>query len=444
MSTGRKSGDPRHKVGKKRQNVSPAAIRIVAKRKLREVARRKHRKQLSPESELSNSVILDALVGNRSSKWVPMKDRRGTTEIGLTNFSFIDAPESTLDRLRDLVLADCGAKETKLNFTDIYCRDIGPYMVLCLMEPDLASNNISGGTVWAPVRKVLEATEISKKLKMSQGDKSYDTSDVWPIKIENCRYTPSPDRTDIVASHAELADKFASHVNAWLEVVGFMLTEDGEGKLMRLVAEVLENAIIHSKPNTQDGEAWLAGYMASMVAENGNEARYICHLTILNLGNSIFESMQTCSASVRNEIEGLIESHSRFFRIRKKWSKTALWTLYALQDGVTRLGGPDMPAGGKGLMDMVEFFQDLGGAAKDGLGTRMVLISGDTCIQIDDQRPEYDSRFKRRLALNESNDLHKVPDGNYIWTMKRNFPGTILSMRFYLDPKYLAELVGDN
>lgn len=103
-----------------------------------------------------------------------------------------------------------------------------------------------------------------------------------------------------------------------------------------------------------------------------------------------------------------------------------------------------MPAGGKGLMDMVEFFQDLGGAAKDGLGTRMVLISGDTCIQIDDQRPEYDSRFKRRLALNESNDLHKVPDGNYIWTMKRNFPGTILSMRFYLDPKYLAELVGDN
>ena len=102
----------------------------------------------------------------------------------------------------------------------------------------------------------------------------------------------------------------------------------------------------------------------------------------------------------------------------------------------------DMPRGGRGLMDMVQFFGQLGGgpAAKSQSG--MVVISGDVCIQSGPQQPAYDKRKMRRLAFNESNDLHKPPDSQYIKTLPRKFPGTILSMRFHLNPDYLEAISG--
>ena len=49
---------------------------------------------------------------------------------------------------------------------------------------------------------------------------------------------------------------------------------------------------------------------------------------------------------------------------------------------------------------------------------------------------------KQIIAFNEKNDIYREPDTKYVRTIKEKFSGTIISLKFYLDGRYIRKQRG--
>ena len=45
---------------------------------------------------------------------------------------------------------------------------------------------------------------------------------------------------------------------------------------------------------------------------------------------------------------------------------------------------------------------------------------------------------KRIIAFNKENDIYAPPDRNNVIKMSEYFPGTVISLKFYLDNRYIT------
>jgi hypothetical protein len=160
------------------------------------------------------------------------------------------------------------------------------------------------------------------------------------------------------------------------------------------------------------------------------------------------------SELLKEEVSKLVDLHKRagFFELIAEvtkrlgiyrfqwWKEEALWTLYALQEGVSRLrhspGGEDR---GNGTVRLIEYFMKL--ASDD---PKMVIISGSTWILFDGthqlgtiRKGEEDRKI---IAFNETNDLALPPDPKFVRTLKKAFPGTLVSLKFRLRGEDLAKV----
>ena len=87
---------------------------------------------------------------------------------------------------------------------------------------------------------------------------------------------------------------------------------------------------------------------------------------IFNFGDSIYESLQRkdTPASLKEQIADFMSGILRFSGTSKATMETeeTLWTLYALQEGVSRF--TDTPEGvdrGNGTIRMIQFFTEVAG-----------------------------------------------------------------------------------
>ncbi len=121
-----------------------------------------------------------------------------------------------------------------------------------------------------------------------------------------------------------------------------------------------------------------------------------------------------------------------------------MWTLYALQDGVSRLRNINTisKSRGSGTKQLIETFQQIGNTKEKE--SKMCIISGKSYIRFTGKykMQKNNDNNRMQIAFNDDNDLRKLPDDNYVKTISNYFPGTIISMKFYLDPKYLNKIVG--
>lgn len=108
-----------------------------------------------------------------------------------------------------------------------------------------------------------------------------------------------------------------------------------------------------------------------------------CHITIVNFGTTLRDSLQSLpsNSKLRLDIETLTALHAgRSFFVRPHWNPDDLWTLYALQEGVSRYnkGVDDIGTRGVGTADVIDFFQQLGKSQAAGSEPKM-------CIGADSQ-----------------------------------------------------------
>ena len=238
-----------------------------------------------------------------------------------------------------------------------------------------------------------------------------------------------------------VATGIARYINRCLEQYGWALNPIGAQYLTALVGEVLGNAEDHSARR----HWWVSGYLR----QPSGTAYGDCHISIFSFGRSISESMQDLPTEslLYKEMARLISKHKRqsFFDTRK-WEPENLQTVYALQEGVSRhnTGTETLGHRGKGTADLIAFFSKLGQSTDVVARPTMCLVSGRTHILFDGtyqmrEMPFHDGTA-RVIAFNKQNDLSRPPDPRTVKWLHRPFPGTLISLRFYIDSDHLQRL----
>jgi len=256
--------------------------------------------------------------------------------------------------------------------------------------------------------------------------------------------TPSPPK---LTSQTELAaTALAEFFDDCLRSENHSLKPIWKSNLIQLITEVLDNAEEHAGGQ----RLWhtIGYYNKHIDAEEGGE----CHIVLFNFGKTIYESLDSpdTSEELKKQIRELANEHKRrgYFAIIGEnlgiigniWREESLWTLYALQEGVSRFrnrpGGIDR---GNGTVKMIEFFTDLASG-----NPQMALLSGRTHILFDGKYKistiNVDGESRKIIAFNESNDLRERPDPKYVRGLRNHFPGTLVSLRFQIKKTDLAHI----
>lgn len=84
------------------------------------------------------NIILNSFAPERSNKWVKPRERVKRTEsINITNFSFLDNPQGTLNDLVKIAKHECYDINATINFNDKDILDIAPYIIWGLMNQSM-------------------------------------------------------------------------------------------------------------------------------------------------------------------------------------------------------------------------------------------------------------------------------------------------------------------
>jgi hypothetical protein len=226
-----------------------------------------------------------------------------------------------------------------------------------------------------------------------------------------------------------------NYFNRCLGQYGFLLTDQGVASLAKLISEALGNAEEHSGKK----DWWVSAYL-----HQDEESSYgDFHITIFNLGPSIADTLRTLPEDswIKPDLEEILTAQ-RVGKVGGGDDETVR-TVLALQEHVSRLRGPLDRDRGQGTVDMIDFFYELGGLERGSGRPRMCILSGHIHILFDGTyRLEVTERGKR-IAFNRDRDLRRPPDPKYVRRLPRRFPGTLISLRFYLDPRHLSQLTGE-
>lgn len=221
----------------------------------------------------------------------------------------------------------------------------------------------------------------------------------------------------------------------------FDLNINGKRIIQKLTNEVIDNCIQHADPDRKNYQWFVNAYHYLE-----NEKLSSISIVIINFGKTIAENInyimnKKTNDNIIEELKKLISdwSNKNIDKLNEKIDLNALYTLYALQDGVSgKLSGLD-PTRGRGTIELIETFQKLGDSLEDTLNPQMCIISGDSCIKFTkDYKIKLNSEGRKIIAFNKNNDLNIMPNEKNVFKLNNFFPGTIISMNFYFDENYIT------
>lgn len=351
------------------------------------------------------------------------------------NFSMIENCEKTMEVFEKLVFSTDNNKVKKVIFDQEFCQniDLCAESVAAVLLKDLNSVerkkkiNLSGRYPQNDeLLRIVCASGVTKYLEIS----NFNPQDMLLFELREGRRTKS---TATTSTEKEIqSGKLIDYLNDCLKSFGWELKKEGKTYLSNIVGEVLDNAEGHSKTSSW----WIGAYLKNTGNQIGE-----CHLVIFNFGLPICESMKDIllkESKLKNDITELIRLHTvkKFFC--REWDENVLLTLYSLQEGVSSKLDKDSTRG-NGLADLIQFFQKIGKSSdKEPV---MVLISGDVFIKFDNTYEMSMVEGKRRqIAFNKKNSLAEPPDSNRVKKIKRYFPGTLYSFKFYIDNEYMEKM----
>lgn len=231
------------------------------------------------------------------------------------------------------------------------------------------------------------------------------------------------------------ATDLVQHVISSLETIQKKLSIDTIENLSTVFGEILINAEEHSTQNFR----YSTGYFQQISNEKLNSAYGIYHLVILNFGESIyqkFKSPKCTNFEIKDRMAKLSKKYTENNWFSKSFDEETLWTLYALQEGITSIPIEDYKRG-NGSIRFIESFFNLKSNSQDLDNiSRLSLISGNTNIIFDGK---YEIRDKligkdsfKVMTFNESGNIEDKPDRKYVKHIKDCFPGTIISAKILI------------
>ncbi len=221
---------------------------------------------------------------------------------------------------------------------------------------------------------------------------------------------------------------FMLFIDSCLQEDGRELTENGRQELGTYLSEILDNVVEHS-----GSLEWIVeGYLDS------SDASLTCEIVIANIGTTIAESLMGLPSGhfTRIQIDPFVAAHSKRRLFDSDWRKEDLFTLAALQGGVSAQNTSADSLRGNGTVEFIQFFQDVYEeciSTSSVCSAEMIVLSGSTFIHFDgSHRMQYDNG-RYTIAFNKNNDLRDRPQKSSVRNLgPRQFPGTVISIRFPL------------
>lgn len=354
-----------------------------------------------------DSIFLDGLLPNRRTNWVPLATRlktQRTVRLHVENFSFLQNPTGTMEVLRSIAEAEQECISAQIDFMDVTCADIGPWLVLAMMRPDLAPI-FTGGAISNQMSKVLDALRLKDQLRFSVVPSWEGERDIWafPLHMRRAAGTSTSPTVQLDPQAKEKAGHaLCAAISTWLsECAGQELTIHGRRLVKKITGECLDNAERHSRREFEnDGDWMLTGFMEKVRADGGHHFR--CQLAFLSIGSSISETVEDCAPETLRDMKAYV-------------------------------------ATGTGFRDIICLFWDLAGGEGDAT---LSVVSGQTCLIIDNSFrdlvfPRRDETFN--IWFNDTNDHTKPPDHAMVKELDSDFRGALITMGFILDLGYLEQ-----
>ena len=232
-------------------------------------------------------------------------------------------------------------------------------------------------------------------------------------------------------------------VNESLKASNAMLNKTGENRLDGLLSEIFNNAEDHST-----FKKWFVNGVSFREKTDNGATIVELNLGILNFGYSISEGLFNSRArnkEMMSYIDPWFETHQKDVRFRMMpYTKEDLYTLYCLQEGVSRLKYKNIGRG-SGTMNFLRSFMFLGSYGKVNAKYRshLNIISGNTIVRCSHEVEPYEKDNRYYLSLNTQKNMDKLPDSKYLSHTKDYFPGTFFEVKIYLNNKYFTEKLKD-
>ncbi len=417
------------------------------------IIRRRNEKRIPYSKKALSYRFLDcenisSVSPDRKKNWLPLHRRKGkTADIDCKDFSFIDNPIETMRLFWKIVDAECKSRGFRINFEDRQVLDIGPFLLLGSLRERMTPV-ILGGSIRPSTQKVLAAVDLMDFLRIG-GLPKLSSDDIWPLPLHRRRRGGSSSPNASVAMQSStverVADQTVASVNEWLGTLSPSeeLTVAGASALKTVITEALNNAERHGRVQG-DGEWVTAGFMARRQSEVDGKVRttHVCHLGLMNLGLTISDTIKSGPEHILGQLKKYQDLH-RSSRI----SQDTLSTVFALQDGISRVEqGCGSPSGGTGMMDIVEFANEVGRQPAGILQTTVAILSGKSYIRFAHPFSRgVESGDGRRLQwFNEPNLVTAPPSNDFVMDLPHAFPGTMITARFVLDDAWEEEDARDD
>lgn len=276
------------------------------------------------------------------------------------------------------------------------------------------------------IRKILFSIGAFKNIKGFNID--FENIIPYPLCIGDKNIKESPSIREVHIT--QLVD----YIIGCLQKMNRNLTPDAEDDLYKVIGEVMINAEEHS--NTK--KRYSVGYFESTKTTESHFG--VFNLAIINFGNTFYETFK--GPNCKNyEIVKNMESLSENFTMNKlfrksKFEEETLWTLYALQEGVT--SKPDWKRG-NGSIRFIESFFNLKGNSNFDYISKMSIISGHTKIifngeyQTVQKERGKERKIYKMMTFNNSGNIEELPDERYVTYNENFFPGTLIVAKIYID-----------
>lgn len=367
-------------------------------------------------------------------------------------FSLVRSPEVAFEffglAIRELLFGH----RKRLYFSYKRCRnlDIGAQVILDIIKKE-SLVFISSCLRFKQVRTIglfakevgitdVHETDVSvRKILSSVGSLAVQLNldlkfpDIVPYRL--CEYNRRQHKSESVASYRKEIDttQLVEYVIESLSRMNRTLTTEQKYSLSLIIGEILINAEEHSTT----GHRFSIGYFQNDSIEN--ERYGVFRLVILNFGKTIYETFadnEFANPSVLNAMSRLSDQYtSNHWFFGKQFEEENLWTLYALQEGVTSI--PDKKRGNGSIQFIENFFSLKGGEEPyDVDESRMTILSGHTRVIFDGRysitTKERDGEMFKVMTFNDTGNLEKPPDKRYVKYEEKYFPGTIISAKIVL------------
>lgn len=365
-------------------------------------------------------------------------------------FSILSNPKETYDAIKSIVnylvcqkcselwIDYCNCESSDLItqiFLDSILRDWDIFIDRCIranLVQFIKVGSIGGRNYFNPsIQRMLNSVGSPTILLK----RHIDYNQIIPF---NLRFFDHDEHRDIELGAANEVDTtlLLEYVNKCLNRICRELTDDAADALGTVIGETVINASEHSSLKSR----YMIGYFEDLSEENTESKHGILNLVILNYGQSIYEKFKYPKepADVNYEcIKQMKELSDLYVRkgffIPSEFKESTLWTLYALQQGVTIIPNANR---GNGTIQFIDKFFALGEHDKDK-ESRMYLLSGNTIIEIDGtyklDNIADGSTNRMVMAFNRQGTLREKPDKRYVKFSSHFFPGTAIYARIVLN-----------